>query len=248
MSGHSKWASIKHKKSATDAKRGKVFTKIIKEISVAARIGGGDPDSNARLRTAVLKANQANMPRDNVDRAIKKGTGGLEGTEYSELTYEAYGPGGVAMLIEILTDNRNRTAAEIRNTLGKSGGNLGETGCVAYLFKRKGVIALDAGSYAEDDILDVALESGAEDITNDEQTIEVVTEPEEFESVLGALNDGGFESTVAEVSMVPDATLALDDSHTRKALRLVELLEDNDDVQNVYTNLEIPDNFSFDEE
>ena len=248
MSGHSKWASIKHKKSATDAKRGKVFTKIIKEITVAARIGGGDADANPRLRTAILKANQANMPRDNVDRAIKKGTGDLEGTEYVELNYEAYGPGGVAMLIDVLTDNKNRTAADIRNTLGKSGGNLGETGCVSYLFKRKGVIALDAARYGEDDIIDVALESGAEDVTNDGETIEVITEPESFETVLNSLNDGGFESTVAEVSMVPDATLSLEQAQTRKALRLVELLEDNDDVQNVYTNLDIPDDFTFDEE
>ncbi len=247
MSGHSKWASIKHKKGATDAKRGKVFTKIIKEISVAARLGGGDPVANARLRTAILKANSANMPKDNVDRAIKKGTGDLDGVEYSELTYEAYAPGGAALLVDILTDNKNRTAAEIRTTLGKSGGNLGETGCVSYLFKRKGVIALDATQYAEDDIIAIALESGAEDVTNDGETIEVVTDPESFEGVLESLTEGGFEHTVAEVSMVPDATLTLDASKTKKALRLVELLEDNDDVQNVYTNLDIPDGFAFDE-
>ena len=247
MSGHSKWASIKHKKGALDAKRGKLFTKLIKEISVAARLGGGDIEANPRLRTAVLKAKFANMPKDNIDRAIKKGTGELEGVEYSELTYEAYGPGGVALLIDILTDNRNRTAAEIRNLLTKGGGNLGETGCVSYLFKRKGIITFDSSKYNEDDILEVALEAGAEDVTNDGEIIEVTTEPEDFENVLDALTKAGFENQMAEITKIADASISLNEDKTRKALRLIEALEDNDDVQSVATNLDIPDGFTMDE-
>jgi len=247
MSGHSKWASIKHKKGALDAKRGKLFTKLIKEISVAARLGGGDIEANPRLRTAVLKAKFANMPKDNIDRAIKKGTGELEGVEYSELTYEAYGPGGVALLIDILTDNRNRTAAEIRNLLTKGGGNLGETGCVSYLFKRKGLITFDASKYKEDDILEVALEAGAEDVTNDGEIIEVTTEPEDFENVLDALTKAGFENQMAEITQIADTSVSLNEDKTRKALRLIEALEDNDDVQSVATNLDIPDGFTMDE-
>ena len=248
MSGHSKWASIKHKKGAADAKRGKLFTKIIKEIIVAARMGGGDPDANPRLRSSLLKAKSANMPKDNVERAIKKGTGELEGVEYTEMTYEAYGPGGVAILIEILTDNKNRTAAEIRHALSKGGGNLGESGCVAYLFKRKGIIAFDASKYKEDDILDAALEAGAEDVVNDGFSIEVTTEPDDFETVLETLTNAGFENTFAEISTIPDATVSLDNEKTVKAVRLIEALEDNDDVQTVATNLDLPDDFSLDEE
>ncbi len=248
MSGHSKWHSIKHKKGALDAKRGKLFTKLIKEISVAARLGGGDIEANPRLRTAVFKAKLANMPKENIDRAIKKGTGELEGVEYNELTYEAYGPGGVALLINILTDNRNRTAAEIRNILTKGGGNLGETGCVSYLFKRKGVISFNASKYDEDKILEVALEAGAEDVTNDGENIEVITEPEDFENVVNALTEAGFENTMAEVTMIPDATVSLDEEKTRKALRLIETLEDHDDVQSVSTNLDIPADFVFEEQ
>lgn len=247
MSGHSKWASIKHKKGALDAKRGKLFTKLIKEISVAARLGGGDIEANPRLRTAVLKAKFANMPKDNIDRAIKKGTGELEGVEYSELTYEAYGPGGVALLINILTDNRNRTAAEIRNLLTKGGGNLGETGCVSYLFKRKGLITFETSKYNEDDILEVALEAGAEDVTNDGEIIEVTTEPEDFENVLDALTKAGFENQMAEIAEIADASISLKEDKTRKALKLIEALEDNDDVQSVATNLDIPDGFTMDE-
>jgi YebC/PmpR family DNA-binding regulatory protein len=247
MSGHSKWASIKHKKGAADAKRGKIFTKIIKEISVAARLGGGDPDSNARLRSAVLKAKLANMPKDNIDRAIKKGTGELEGVEYSELTYEAYGPGGVALMIEILTDNKNRTAAEIRHTLTRGGGNLGETGCVSYLFKRRGLIAFDASSYNEDDILAVALDEGVEDVTTSGDSIEVLTQPEDFENVLDALEKAAFEHSMAEISMIADAQITLPEDKTRQALRLIENLEDNDDVQSVATNLDIPEGFQLDE-
>lgn len=247
MSGHSKWHSIKHKKGAVDARRGKLFTKIIKEIIVAARMGGGDPDANPRLRAAVLKAKNANMPKDNVERAIKKGTGELEGVEYIEITYEGYGPGGVALLIEVLTDNRNRTAAEIRHALTKGGGNLGETGCVSYQFSRKGVIAYDASKYSEDDILAVTLDAGAEDVTNEDGIIEVLTSPDDFENVLKALEDAHFEHESAEVLKISDNMISLDLEKTKKAVRLIEALEDNDDVQNVYSNLSIPDGLSMDE-
>jgi YebC/PmpR family DNA-binding regulatory protein len=247
MSGHSKWASIKHKKGAADAKRGKVFTKIIREISIASRLGGGDPEANPRLRTAVLKAKIANMPKDNIDRAIKKGTGDLEGSEYVELTYEAYGPGGVAILVEALTDNKNRTAAELRRILSRGGGNLGESGSVAYLFKRKGLITFDGSQYGEDAILEVALEAGAEDVATSDGDIEVVTEPEDFETVLEALQNAGFEQSSAEVTMIPDAYVTLADDKTRQALRLIENLEDHDDVQNVSSNLDFPEGFSLDD-
>jgi len=247
MSGHSKWATIKHKKGALDARRGKIFTKLIKEISVAARMGGGDADANPRLRNALLKARSANMPKDNIDRAIKKGTGELEGVTYTEITYEGYGPGGVALLIDVLTDNKNRTAAEVRNTLSKGGGNLGEAGCVSYLFKRKGVIAFDATKLSEDAVLAVALEGGADDVTNDGESIEVTTSPESFEAVLKALEAAGMAHTVAEVSMVPEASLALSHDETRKAVRLIEALEDHDDVQSVSSNLAIPKGFALDE-
>ncbi|MBN1525759.1 MAG: YebC/PmpR family DNA-binding transcriptional regulator [Spirochaetales bacterium] len=241
MSGHSKWASIKHKKGAADAKRGQLFTKIIKELIVAARMGGGDIEANPRLRAAVLKARGANMPKDNIERAIKKGCGELDGVTYEELTYEAYGPGGVAILIEILTDNKNRTAAEVRHMLSKGGGNLGETGCVSYLFKRKGVIAYDAAKYTEDDILAVALDAGAEDISTEGGAIEVMTEPDQFETVMDALAKAGFAQEMAEISMVPDTTVKLDPEKTEKAMKLIETIEDNDDVQSVASNLEMPD-------
>jgi YebC/PmpR family DNA-binding regulatory protein len=247
MSGHSKWASIKHKKGATDAKRGQLFTKVIKEIGIAARLGGGDPVSNPRLRTAILKAKLVNMPKENIDRAIKKGTGELEGVQYVEITYEGYAPGGVALLINVLTDNKNRSAAEIRNLLGKHGGNMGDAGSVAYLFRRKGVIGLDAGKHSEDDVIAVALDAGAEDVTNDGKTIEVSTDPETFEAVLEALGAAKMENTFAEVSMVPEARITLDADTTRKTLRIVELLEDHEDVQSVASNLEIPDDFELPE-
>ncbi|MEW5817418.1 MAG: YebC/PmpR family DNA-binding transcriptional regulator [Spirochaetota bacterium] len=248
MSGHSKWASIKHKKGALDAKRGKTFTKIIKEITVAARFGGGDPESNAKLRTAILKAKSANMPKENIDRAVKKGTGDLDGVNYYEITYEAYGPGGVAILIDTLTDNKNRTAAEIRSLLSKSGGNLGETGCVSYLFKRKGIINFDAEKYSEDDILAVALEAGAEDVTRVGNSVEVITEPEDFEKVLEALQKADFKQTMAEVTKLPDVTVMLNPESTKKALRLINHLDDHDDVQSVSTNLDIPDDFDIEGE
>jgi len=247
MSGHSKWASIKHKKGATDARRGQLFTKLIKEISIAARLGGGDPEANPRLRAAVLKARLANMPRDNVERAIKKGTGELEGAQYVEMTYEGYAPGGVALLIHVLTDNKNRAAAELRNILGKHGGNLGEAGSVSYLFKRKGVIGLDAAKCSEDEVISVALEAGAADVTNDGKNIEVITAPESFETVLDALAAAKLERSFAEVSMIPDARIALEPDSTRKALRLIELLEEHEDVQSVSSNLDVPDDFEMPE-
>jgi YebC/PmpR family DNA-binding regulatory protein len=243
MSGHSKWHTIKHKKGAADAKRGQMFTKLIKEISIAARLGGGDQDTNPRLRTAILKAKGSNMPKDNIDRAIKKGTGELEGVNYEEILYEAYGPGGVAILIDILTDNKNRAAAEIRNLLNKGGGNLGSAGSVAYLFKRKGLINFDPAKCKEDDILAVAIDAGAEDVTNDGESIEVTTNPDDFYKVLKALETAGFAQTVAELARVPDSTVTLDNDKTQKALKLVEHLEDHEDVQSVATNLEIPAGF-----
>ncbi|MDR3139827.1 MAG: YebC/PmpR family DNA-binding transcriptional regulator [Treponema sp.] len=243
MSGHSKWATIKHKKGAADAKRGQMFTKLIKEISIAARMGGGDPEGNPRLRTAVLKARGANMPKDNIDRAIKKGTGELEGVNYEELIYEAYASGGVAIFIEVLTDNKNRAAADIRNILTRAGGQLATSGSVSRLFKRQGIIILDGEKYTEDQIMEVAIDGGAEDVALSDEVIEVTTAPEDFEAVLNAINDKGFETQSAEISMVPEAEVSLDNDATAKVVRLIEKLEENDDVQNVYSNIEIPEGF-----
>jgi YebC/PmpR family DNA-binding regulatory protein len=243
MSGHSKWATIKHKKGAADAKRGQMFTKLIKEISIAARMGGGDPEGNPRLRTAVLKARGANMPKDNIDRAIKKGTGELEGVNYEELTYEAYAPGGVAVLIEVLTDNKNRAAADVRNILTRGGGNLATAGAVSRLFKRQGIITFDGEKYTEDQIMEAALEGGAEDVALSDGVIEVTTAPEDFETAMNALNAKSFETISAEISMVPEAGVTLDNDATAKILRLIDRLEENDDVQNVYSNIEIPEGF-----
>ena len=243
MSGHSKWATIKHKKGAADAKRGQMFTKLIKEISIAARMGGGDAEGNPRLRTAILKARAANMPKDNVERAIKKGTGELEGVSYEEMVYEAYAPGGVALLIEVLTDNKNRAAADVRNILTRAGGSLATSGAVSRLFKRKGIITFDLEKYTEDQIMEAALEGGAEDVATLDGIIEVTTTPEDFEAVMNALNAKEFESTSAEISMIPDAEVALSKDATSKALKLIDRLEENDDVQNVYSNVEIPDDY-----
>ncbi|MDR1955530.1 MAG: YebC/PmpR family DNA-binding transcriptional regulator [Treponema sp.] len=243
MSGHSKWATIKHKKGAADAKRGQMFTKLIKEISIAARMGGGDIEGNPRLRTAVLKARGANMPKDNIDRAIKKGTGELEGVNYEELVYEAYAPGGVAIFIEVLTDNKNRAAADIRNILTRAGGQLATAGSVSRLFKRQGIITLDGEQYTEDQIMEVAIEGGAEDVSLAEGIIEVTTAPEDFEPVLNSLENKRFETLSAEISMVPEVAVTLDTDATAKAVRLIERLEENDDVQNVYSNIDIPEGF-----
>ena len=241
MSGHSKWATIKHKKGLADAKRGQMFTKFIKEISIAARMGGGDPEMNPRLRTAILKAKAANMPKDNIDRAIKKGTGDLEGSTYEELTYEAYAPGGGAMLIEVLTDNKNRAAAEIRNLLTRSGANLGSTGSVSYLFKRKGVLTYDGEKYSEDQIMEAGLEAGADDIVNEEGAIVVYTDPASFEDVLNAMNAKNFETLGAEISMIPETYLACDADTAGKVQKIIDRLEENEDVQNVYHNMELPE-------
>lgn len=243
MSGHSKWATIRHKKGAQDAKRGRIFSKIIKEITIAARLGGGDVDSNPRLRAAILKAKGANMPKDNVDRAIKKGTGETGGADYVEITYEGYGPGGVAILIDTLTDNRNRTAADVRSILSKNGGNLGESGCVSYLFTRKGVIGFDAATYTEEQILETALEAGAEDVQTSGDTIEVSTTPETFEQVLEAMQAAGLSSSFSQISKVPETTVTLDAEKTRKALKLIDLLDEHDDVQEVASNIEVPDDY-----
>ena len=243
MSGHSKWATIKHAKGAADAKRGQMFTKLIKEISIAARMGGGSLDGNPRLRTAILKARAANMPKDNIDRAVKKGTGELEGVNYEELVYEAYAPGGVAIFIEVLTDNKNRAAADIRNILTRAGGQLATSGSVSRLFKRQGIITLDGEKYTEDAVMEAALEGGAEDVSASDGIVEVSTAPEDFESVLNVLNDKKFETMSAEISMVAEAEVSLDNDGTAKALRLIDKLEENDDVQNVYTNIAIPEGF-----
>ena len=243
MSGHSKWATIKHAKGAADAKRGQMFTKFIKEISIAARMGGGDPNGNPRLRTAILKARAANMPKDNIERAIKKGTGELGGASYEELLYEGYAPGGVAVLVEVLTDNKNRAAANVRNLFSKNGGNLGATGSVAYMFNRKGVIEYDAEVVSEEKLMEEALEAGAEDIQTEGGIITVTTDPNDSASVLEALQEKGFESVSAEISMVPATYMSLEAETIRKVLKMVERLEEDDDVQNVYTNLDIPDDF-----
>ncbi len=240
MSGHSKWSSIKHKKGAADAKRGQVFTKLIKEITTAARIGGGDPESNSRLRDAVARAKAENMPKDNIDRAIKKGTGTLEGGQsFEEITYEGYGPGGVALLIEVLTDNKKRTAAEVRHTLSRLNGNLGEAGCVAWMFSKKGYISFDKKQVDSDKIMELALEAGAEDISEDENEIEVVTDLSTFESVKKVFDDNGVKYMVAEISMVPQTSVKLEGKNAETMLKLMETLEESDDVQNVYANFDI---------
>ncbi len=241
MSGHSKWSSIKHKKAATDAKRGKIFTKLIKEISVSARMGGKDPDANPRLRTAIAAGKAANMPQDNIERAILKGAGELEGVTYDEVTYEGYGPGGVAVLILVLTDNRNRTVAEIRHLFSKNGGNLGETGVVAWMFEMKGVILIDADRADEDRLMEIALEAGAEDLTKEDGYFELTSDPESFETVRDTLTEQDIPLSSAEQTMVPQNTVALDTDKARQVLRLMEALEDQDDVQNVYANFDIPD-------
>ena len=243
MSGHSKWATIKHAKGLADAKRGQIFTKLIKEISIAARMGGGSLDGNPRLRTAVLKARGANMPKDNIERAIKKGTGELEGVTYEELNYEAYASGGVALLIAVLTDNKNRAAADIRNILTRAGAQLATAGSVSRLFKRQGVINLDGEKYTEDQVMEAAIDGGAEDVTLSSGVIEVTTAPEDFEAVINALTEKGFETLSAEISMVPEADVSLDNDGIAKVLKLIDKLEENDDVQNVYSNINIPDGF-----
>lgn len=241
MSGHSKWSSIKHKKAATDAKRGKIFTKLIKEITVAARLGGGDPAANSRLRVAIAAAKNENMPKDNIDRAIKKGTGELEGVSYDESIYEGYGPGGAAVMVESLTDNKNRTVADLRNIFSKNGGSLGENGCVAWMFEKKGYIVVESKSVDEEELMETALDADAEDIREDNSNFEVITAPEDFEAVKAAIDEASIPYIVAEVTMLPQSTTNLVGKKAEQMVRLMELLEDNDDVQKVYTNADIPD-------
>lgn len=241
MSGHSKWHSIKHKKGAVDAKRGKIFTKLIKEITVATRMGGKDPDSNARLRAAIAAAKAENMPKENIERGIKKGTGELEGTTYEEATYEGYGPGGVAVLVEVLTDNRNRAVAEVRHLFERHGGSLGAAGCVAWMFSQKGLIVLPKDQTDEEKLFDVALEAGAEDIKEEEKEFEVITEPSLFEQVKTAIERTGLAYALAEITMIPQTTTILEGKNAQQMLTLMELLEDNDDVNHVYANFDIPD-------
>lgn len=238
MAGHSKWSSIKHKKAANDAKRGKIFTKLIREITVSAKEGGGDIMTNPRLRLAIQKAKDANMPADNVDRAIKKGTGELEGVNYESITYEGYGPEGVAFIMDVLTDNKNRTVAEIRAILSKNGGNLGESGSVGWMFENKGAIMLSSEKYSEDDVIEPAIEAGAADIVVEDEFVVVYTEPEDFESVKNGLTDKKFEITNSELTKIPQNTIAVSDEKAEKILNLLELIEDQDDVQNVYCNLD----------
>jgi len=241
MSGHSKWSSIKHKKGATDAKRGKIFTKLIKEITVAARMGGGDADSNPRLRTAILAAKSENMPKDNIERAIKKGTGELEGVSYEESTYEGYGPGGAAVFVESLTDNKNRAVADIRHIFSKAGGNLGENGCVAYMFDKKGYINIEKESVDEENLMEVAIDAGAEDVRDDENNFEVITAIEDFEAVKAAIEEQSIPYIVAEITMLPQSTANLEGKEAEQMLKLMDALEDCDDVQKVYTNADIPE-------
>ena len=241
MSGHSKWSSIKHKKGATDAKRGKIFSRLIKEVTVAARLGGGDPSGNPRLRTAIQAAKAENMPKDNIERAIKKGTGELEGTSYEEVNYEGYGPGGVAMLIDCLTDNKNRTVADIKHLFDRHGGNIGEPGCVAWMFEKKGLIILEKDKVDEEALLDLALEAGAEDVKDGETEFEVVMEPSDFEAVREAFDAAGMTYTLAETSMIPQNTIKLEGKKANQMLNLMDSLEDHDDISHVYANFDIPD-------
>ena len=243
MSGHSKWATIKHKKGIADAKRGQAFTKLIKEITVCAKMGGPDPVSNARLRTAILKARAENMPKDNIERAIKKGRGELGASTFYELTYEGYAPGGVAIIIDTLTDNKNRTASDVRSTLTKLGGSLGATGCVSYMFQTKGIITYSTEKYTEDQIFEVALENGAEDVSTTDDVIEVTTTPADFDTVLEAMQAAGFEQESADVQKIADQTVSLDKEKASKVMKIVERLEELDDVQQVSTNLDLPDDF-----
>lgn len=238
MSGHNKWSTIKHKKGAADAKRGKVFTKIIKEISVAAKLGGGDPAANPRLRTAIDKAKAENMPKDNIERAIKKGAGGMEGVTYEEIVYEGYGPGGAAVLVEVLTDNRNRSVSDIRSIFTKCNGNMGEAGCVAWLFDKKGLIVYDK-SVDFDQLFEAAIEVGAEDVAEQDEQIEVTTEPGAFIEVREALEAKGFKHLNAETTMIPQTQVVLEGKQAENMLKLMDRLEDNDDVQNVYSNFDI---------
>jgi len=240
MSGHSKWSTIKHKKAAKDAKRGKIFTKLIKEITVAARIGGGDINANPRLRTAVLTARSNSMPSENIDRAIKKGTGELEGVTYEEIQYEGYGPGGAAIIAQVLTDNKNRTVSDIRRLFTKHGGNLGETGCVSWMFDKKGLLAVEKSQVDEERLMDLVLDAGAEDVRDEGEIFEIITPPEEFEKVKEKLDHEKIAVSSAQVTLVPKNSVDVDAKHVEQILKLTDELEDHDDVQSVSANFNIP--------
>jgi YebC/PmpR family DNA-binding regulatory protein len=242
VSGHSKWSTIKRKKGAADAKRGRIFTRLIKEITVVARMGGGDPEGNPRLRSAIATAKSENMPKDNIERAIKKGTGELEGAVYEEISYEGYGPAGVAVLVDCMTDNKNRTVADIRHAFSKSGGNLGESGCVSWMFDKKGSILVDKEVMGEEELMDKALEAGAEDVVEEDNVYQVVTTPDDFEGVREALEADGVKFIEASVSMIPQNVVDItEEKSARQILRLLESLEEHDDVQNVFSNFDISD-------
>lgn len=239
MSGHSKWANIKHRKAAVDAKRGKAFTKLIRELTVAAKQGGGDQEANPRLRTAIAAAKNQNMPNDTIDRAIKRGTGEIGGDDYQELSYEGYGPGGSAVLVQALTDNKNRTVSDIRRIFTKHGGSLGENGCVSWMFHMKGRIAFEKDKADEDRIIEIALEAGAEDVVTEESELVVITPPEELETVKSAIDDAGLKYENAEVTMIPQNSVKIEGKEAEHMIRLMEALEDSDDVQNVYSNFDV---------
>jgi YebC/PmpR family DNA-binding regulatory protein len=239
MSGHSKWHSIKHKKGALDAKRGRMFTKVIKEITIAARIGGGDPEGNPRLRKAVQDAKALNMPADNIKRAIQKGTGELEGGQIEEIMYEGYAPGGVAMLVEVVTDNRNRTVSEIRHVFSKNGGNMGESGSVSWMFHKKGYIGIEKSKADEDTLMTLAIDAGADDFQSDESIYEIYTSPEAFEGVLNAIKAKGIETMASEVSMIPQNYIKVEGKTAQQVVKLMEALDEHDDVQHVYANFDI---------
>jgi YebC/PmpR family DNA-binding regulatory protein len=242
MSGHSKWANIKHKKGKMDAIRGKITTKISREITIAARLGGGDATGNMRLKLALQKAKANNIPKENIQRAIQKGLGSLDGANYEELTYEGYGPGGVAIMVEVMTDNRNRTAADMRHLFSKHGGNLGETGCVSWMFKKKGIFAVDKSTgINEEDLLMIVLEAGAEDFKNEGDEFEITVEPEDFDKVQEALEKNNIETSIAQISMVPDTLLAVEGDNAEKLIKLLDVLEDHEDVQEVSGNFDLPD-------
>jgi YebC/PmpR family DNA-binding regulatory protein len=242
VSGHSKWSTIKRKKGANDAKRGKIFTKLIKEITIAAKMGGGDPEGNPRLRSAVTAAKSENMPKDNMDRAIKKGTGDLDGAVYEEILYEGYGPGGIAVLVETMTDNKNRTVADIRHYFAKSGGNLGESGCVGWMFDKKGTISVDKEGVTEEELMDLALEAGAEDVVEEEDSFQIITAPEAFNDVVEQLEKANVKFSEATMSMIAQNTIDVTEEKTaRSLLRLLDNLEDHDDVQKVHANFDIAD-------
>ncbi len=241
MSGHSKWSSIKHKKGATDARRGKIFTRLIKEITVAARMGGGDPAANPRLRAAILGAKGENMPKDNIERATKKGTGELEGVNYEEVIYEGYGPGGAAVLIEAVTDNKNRAVADIRHIFSKAGGNLGAAGCVAWMFDQKGYVAVEGSVADEDTLMEIAIDAGAEDVREDGPNFEIISDPKDFEAVKEAIDDRSIPYIAAEITMLPQSSLKIEGKEAEQMVRLMETFEECEDVQKVHTNADIPD-------